>query len=59
MHNHYTGTGLPGLTDSLFEIEKAVGQEVIERWDAVSKELARITYFVHAAANYIKDFDEL
>ena len=59
MHNTYAGSAIPGLIDSLFKIEKTEGAEEVERWDKVKEHLAALTYFIHAAANYLKEFDEL
>ena len=56
INNRYAGATFPALVDSMFEIHKATGVEENEKWEKVKKQLATITYFIHAAANNLKDF---
>ena len=56
IHNRYAGATFPGLVDSLFNIDKASGVEETERWDRVKQQLSVVTYFIHTAANQLKDF---
>ena len=54
----YSGSSFPGLTDSLFQIERASGEEADERWRKVRQQLSTVTYFVHAAAKFLRDFSD-
>ena len=59
-HDDYAGSTFPGIVDALFEIEKLTGAEETERWELVKKQLSVVTYFfLHAAANFLQDFDTL
>lgn len=52
MNNLYSGSGLPGLVDSLFEIEKVKDDgERHRRWNEVAKQVSILTFFVETAAS--------
>lgn len=51
MNNLYSGSGLPGLVDSLFRIEKVKNDgERRRRWNEVAKQVSILTFFVETAA---------
>ena len=54
-YNSYAGSTFPGLTDSLYELDRAKTQEEeSEKVDVVKQQLAILTYFIEAAATSIK-----
>ena len=53
-HNSYAGSTFPGLTDSLYELDRAKTQEEeSDKVEVVKKQLAILTYFIEAAATSI------
>ena len=59
VQNYYSGASFPALVDSLFGIEMETGNSKAERWKDVRKQISVITYFIHAAAKFLNNFDEL
>ena len=44
--------------DSLFNIESTSGQERVDRWTEVKRQLSIVTYFIHSTVAILNDFDD-